>query len=423
MDFIIDLLLEIVTSAEILIGLVAFIGLLVQKKPLAEIITGTTKTIIGILILGAGAGVLASSLAYLSPLIKEAFNVEGLAPLTDAYVPIVLEELGAITSYIIIGSFLVNLLLARFTKFKYIFLAGHCILYFAVVMAVVLTANEVYGLPAVIIGSLFAGFLMTILPAINQKYMDKITGGEKMAMGHSGATGYWLAGFVGKYVGDPEDSTETMKLPKSLSFAKETIVAATLVIVIIFAICVAFTGADFLETEFGVTQNVVIFVIMQGLTFGAGLTILMQGVRMMISEILTAFEGIATKIVPNAIPALDCPVVFPYAPNAVLIGFVSATISGIVASLIFSQIVGIAIIPPVMEFFFMGGAAGVYGNSTGGRKGAIVGGAIQGILFTVLPYFFWLETRSVVAAGAITVTDTDLALSGVILDKILQIFK
>ena len=31
--------------------------------------------------------------------------------------------------------------------------------------------------------------------------------------------------------------------------------------------------------------------------------------------------GFSEKLVPNARPALDCPVVYPYAPNAVLIGF------------------------------------------------------------------------------------------------------
>ena len=42
---------------------------------------------------------------------------------------------------------------------------------------------------------------------------------------------------------------------------------------------------------------------------------------MVIAEIVPAFKGISDKLVPNARPALDCPVVFPYAPNAVPVSY------------------------------------------------------------------------------------------------------
>lgn len=72
------------------------------------------------------------------------------------------------------------------------------------------------------------------------------------------------------------------------------------------------------------------FSIMQSITFAAGVYIILQGVRMVIAEIVPAFKGISDKLVPNARPALDCPVIFPYAPNAVLVGFLSSFAAGLI---------------------------------------------------------------------------------------------
>ena len=47
----------------------------------------------------------------------------------------------------------------------------------------------------------------------------------------------------------------------------------------------------------------------------------------------------------------------------------------------------IVIIPGVVPHFFVGAAAGVFGNATGGRRGAILGAFAQGLLITFLPVF------------------------------------
>ncbi len=64
-----------------------------------------------------------------------------------------------------------------------------------------------------------------------------------------------------------------------------------------------------------------VYAIIMAITFAAGVFIILQGVRLILAEIVPAFTGFSEKLVPNARPALDCPVVYPYAPNAVLIGF------------------------------------------------------------------------------------------------------
>ena len=49
---------------------------------------------------------------------------------------------------------------------------------------------------------------------------------------------------------------------------------------------------------------------------------------------------------------------------------------------------GVALIlPGLVPHFFTGGAAGVYGNATGGRRGAALGAFANGLIITFLPAF------------------------------------
>lgn len=64
MDSILFFILDILKVPSILVGLIALIGLVAQKKPLTDIIKGTIKTILGFLVflvLSGGATVLLSS--------------------------------------------------------------------------------------------------------------------------------------------------------------------------------------------------------------------------------------------------------------------------------------------------------------------------------------------------------------------------
>lgn len=404
------------TDSTILIGLVVLLGLLIQRKSADQVIIGTMKAIMGIIILNTGAGVMSGVISnYLSPLLMQAFHIQGLVPMTTSVVAVATESYGSTVAYIIVGAFIINLLLARLTPFKYIFLAGHHFLYVSCAMTIAMACVGVGGIPAIIIGSVVAGLLYTFLPALNQKSMNDITGGQPLALGHFGATGYWLAGQAGKIFKKSKDkSTEDIKLPKAFAFAKETVCAVAVVMFILLTVCTIVAGTGYLHDGLGVSQSAATFIITQSITFGAGLTILLQGVRMMVSEILSAFEGIASKIVPNALPALDVPVVFPYAPNAVLIGFVSATVAGVICSILFSFVVGVFVVPPVIEFFFMGGTGGIFGNRTGGVKGAILGGAINGVIFIIVPWIFYVACGAILGPLNVTVVDPDFVWAGLL---------
>ena len=157
----------------------------------------------------------------------------------------------------------------------------------------------------------------------------------------------------------------------------------------------------------------------QGLQFGVSVAVILFGVRTILGELVPAFQGIAAKVVPGAIPALDAPIVFPYAQNAVLVGFLTSFVGGLVGlavlSLWLNPAFGVALILPGLgPHFFTGGAAGVYANATGGRRGAVLGGFANGLLITFLPAFLLGVLGSFREADT-TFGDTDFGWFGLLL--------
>ena len=168
-------------------------------------------------------------------------------------------------------------------------------------------------------------------------------------------------------------------------------------------------------------KNVVVFALLQAITFAGGVYVILAGVRLILGEIVPAFRGIAMKLVPNSKPALDCPLVFPYAPNAVLIGFLCSFLGGVVGLFILIALGAPAILPGVVPHFFCGATAGVFGNATGGRRGAILGSFANGLLITFLPALL-IPVLAGLGFGGATFSDADFGVIGIILAKILSIF-
>lgn len=369
----------------ILLGLVALVGLIAQGKSFNDIVLGTVKTIAGFLILVTGSNVLVAALNNFQPIIQQAF---GITTPTTAGGAMGLDQFMATYSgqaaLVMTVGFLINVILARVTRAKYIYLTGH--LMFWVALTMIAVVKEVFPNASMALTVLFpavvCGVYWTLQPALMQPYMRRIMGNDNVAYGHTSAFGSWVGAVVGGRIGNPEHSTEKVTIPNTISFMKDVTVSTSLTIGLVAVIAALFAGREFVSEMAG-GMNYIIYALLEGLKFGAGTAVLLQGVRMILAEIVPAFRGIATKIVPNAKPALDCPIIFPYAPMAVIIGFLSAFVTFIVLMLIFGATGWAVIIPPMIALFFPGGAAGVFGNSTGGVRGAIFGGAFMGFLLAV----------------------------------------
>lgn len=415
MQGVLDLFVSIATQPAILISLIALIGLLVQKKKAGEVVTGTIKTLVGFLVLTGGAGILAGSLEPFAEMFQHALNAQGVVPSNEAVVAIALQEYGSATALIMLVGMIVNILLARFTRFKYIFLTGQAMLYVSCLTAVILiSAGFGENAVTIILGGIFEGTLLTITPAICQPFMKKITGNDNVAMGHTGNIGYAASGWIGKWFGDPDQSTEDIKVPKELAFLRDSTVSVMLLMAIVYLILAVMAGPRFIQENLSNGENAFIYSLIQAGTFTAGFVIILQGVRMVINEIVPAFQGIATKFVPDAKPALDVPIVFPYAPNAVLIGFFTSFVVGTVSMFGMLALGTAVIIPGVVGHFFCGAASGVFGNATGGRRGAILGSAFNSLLMSWLPIAI-LPLLGNLGLAASTFADTDYLIPGIAL--------
>ncbi len=415
------LILDILSVPAILVGLVALVGLIAQKKSTSEVIKGTIKTIMGFLVLGGGAGIVVGSLGYFGSMFQQGFGVQGIVPNNEAIVALALKTYGTQTALIMVFGMAANILIARFTKLKYIFLTGHHTLYMACMIAAILVAGGVKGTLLIVVGSVLLGVVMAFFPAIAQPTMRKITGEDNVALAHFGTLGYVLSAWVGKLVGKKSKSSEEMEFPQGLTFLRDTSVAISLVMGILYVIVAVAAGKEYIETNLSAGQNFIVFSLIQAITFAGGVYVILAGVRLILAEIVPAFTGIALKIVPNAKPALDCPVVFPFAPNAVLIGFLGSFVGGIVGMAILIALKAPVILPGVVPHFFTGATAGVFGNATGGRRGALIGSFANGLLITFLPVLL-LPVLGDLGYANTTFSDSDFGAVGIVLGNVLKLF-
>ncbi|WP_043826436.1 PTS ascorbate transporter subunit IIC [Aeromonas veronii] len=419
MEFFNFLMFDVLSEPAVLVGLIALIGLIAQKKPVTECIKGTVKTIMGFVILGAGATLVINSLGDFAVIFQHAFGIKGVVPNNEAIVSIAQTLFGKEMAMIMFFAMLVNILIARVTPWKFIFLTGHHTLFMSMMVAVILSAGGMSGVPLIAVGSLVVGVAMVFFPAIAHPFMKQITGSDDVALGHFSTCSYVLSALIGAKFGNKAHSCEDVQVPKSLLFLRDTPVAISFTMGIIFLVTSAFAGPEFVSSV-AKGKHWFMFSLMQSITFAAGVYVILQGVRMVIAEIVPAFKGISDKLVPNAKPALDCPIVFPYAPNAVLIGFLSSFAAGLVGMALLYAMGLTVIIPGVVPHFFVGAAAGVFGNATGGRRGAILGSFANGLLLlTILPVFL-LPVLGDLGFANTTFSDSDFGVVGILLGLIVR---
>lgn len=416
------LISNVLSEPAFLIGLVALLGLMVQKKKFNEIVAGTVKTMVGFLLITTGAQSMGMTLLPIQPMLQKIFGMETQVVDIGGAIGASMGVFGASATLIFALGFLVNVLLARFTKFKYIHLSAHVSFFYAGLIAALLTVGtNLSPLWITIIGSILLGVYLTFTCAYIAPLMKAVPGGEGFTLGHSSSIGCWISAKIGKIVGNKEKNLEDIKLPKYLEFLRETTIALSVVMTVIFFIIALVAGPKFVAENVSGGKDIITFSILNGLTFGLWITVIITGVRMMMSEIVPAFHGISDKIVPNAIPGLDIPLLFPSHPTSVIVGFISSLVASLIGMLILGALkYPILVFPALIPTFFTGAVTAIFGNSTGGRRGAIIGSFINGLILIfgqalLIPYIGGYEPVMRVLC------ETDYAFYGPIIGWILGV--
>lgn len=398
-----DFIINILATPAICVGLLAMVGLILQGKPVEEVVKGTIKTIVGFLVVSAGASYIQTgSLLAFGDLFNYAFNMQGVVPNNEAVVSLALTKFGADSAYIMVAGMILNIVLARFSNLKYIFLTGHHTLYMACMLAVILSLCGLSSWMLWIAGGCLLAFICAFSPWYCAPTMEKIVETDELGFGHFGGLGYWLSAQCGKlFKGKADETTEDLNFPQRLTFLRDTTVSIGITMVIFFIVVTGVAVAKGLLDVAGDYSTLsalvsgdtkthwLVWAITRGLDFSGAVYVILSGVRLIVSELVPAFKGIAEKLVPGAVPAIDCPVVFPYAPNAVLIGFLVSFVGGVVGLLVLALVnkaFPVAmILPGVVPHFFCGATAGVFGNAEGGWRGCLLGSFVHGLLITFLP--------------------------------------
>ena len=387
LDFIVN---EIFGQGAIFLSLIALIGLLLQKKSASEVIRGTFMTAIGYFVLNTGVGFVSGAVTDISV----AFTTMMPQAVASKSVDIGANYGTQIGIVMIIG-FAINLIFARFTKWKTVFLTGHMLYWFPFVFIAAGVDAGLSGAKLIILAALFTAVYMIVAPNLMRPLVKKVTGTDSFSIAHPTTTLSLIAAGVAKVTGDPKKSTEDLKFPKGLNFLREVSITGSIVILLTYLVMSlllklnGYSPAEVLGYDRAFT-----YYFTKTINFGMGVTVMLLGVRMLIAEIVPAFQGIATKVVPGAIPALDCPVIFNMAPNALLIGFICALATSTVTILICTALNAFptVVIPLAFTCFFEAGCAAIVANAYGGVRGCIIASIVNGIAMVLLvgfgAYFF-----------------------------------
>lgn len=391
---------NILTQPAYFIGFIVLFGYILLRKPWYDAFAGFIKATAGYMILAVGSGGLVGNFRPILVGLKDRFNLDAMVidpyfgqnAVTAGLDPVFGRTFTQVMMLLLIA-FVFNIVLVAFrkvTKLRSIFTTGHVQMQqAATAFWLILFCFPTLGDPMILLlMGLILGLYWAVGTNLTVEITQDLTDGAGFCVAHQQMFGLFIFSKLAEKMGKNKDGKnakrlEDIELPGFLSIFNENIVCTSVLMLIFFGAILVILGKDYLvEAGFlGASSNFFFYILTTSLNFAVYLSILQLGVRTFVTELTQSFQGISTRLLPGAVPGVDCAVTYGFgSPNAVTIGFLFGALGQFLAIgaliLLKSPVLVIAGFVPV---FFDNATIAVFANNKGGIKAACIFPFISGL--------------------------------------------
>lgn len=143
---------------------------------------------------------------------------------------------------------IINILLARYTRFKSIYLSLHLIVFMAFSVTAALVGLGYSELFSIVFGSVVIGVYMAVFPTILSRFSRKIIGHNDYCIAHAASSSYLIASFLGKWFGNTSVNVEHVNVSDKFSFLKNADVATFLTMFCLLGVSSLFSSNEYLAS-------------------------------------------------------------------------------------------------------------------------------------------------------------------------------
>lgn len=350
---------------------------------LSRAVAGGLHAALGYCMVCIGAAVTPEATGALSRLMQSAFGIRGGVMSSEVFGAALLLRYGAEGIAVMLLAFGVNLLLARYTRLKGVFLTAHHLLYLALLTVALMVG--VYELPLMLViplGAAVLGAYAWLSVAATRTTIERATGMPDVGMANSSSEAALIGRFLGSAAGSRGREYASPERRGGSAMKSIPLVAAGSTLIAYIALC-ACAGVEQSRAILG-DGFLLRACLLRSLLYGAQIALLLYGIRMLLTSIVELFWSAADGFVRDQWRGLDVSIMIGHMPRAWEEGFWASCIGGLLATviMILLRIPYVPLMSPT-SFYFSGGLAGVCGNAYGKRIGARLAGLVTGVLATL----------------------------------------